>query len=361
MDTVIIIHHNDRDGIMSATLAYMYFDSLPEMYNIEFISANYSKSITEMINQRVKISSDIAEIWILDYSLQENNEEEFLELADKYKVTWIDHHATSIMHMLKNEEINDKLSKLDGLRVIGFAGCALTYIYTRFLKSVNTNDLNMLLESSNPYLYSLHTTLKYMFSDTMSKVDPKVALAVLHRLNTPPIIVYAHRYDIFDLDDKVINFNYGECNTYPDNGIVIDEIINSKNVDEYIEKGKIVRKYIENRDKENVEENGFEVKLEFTDLSKRGKRDEKIYTIFSMNTEHFSSFAFGDKMDKYDICMPFKFNGTDFTYSMYTNKDNIDCGMLCSLLGGGGHPKAGGFTSDCIIIDSKFTFALTKL
>ena len=31
---------------------------------------------------------------------------------------------------------------------------------------------------------------------------------------------------------------------------------------------------------------------------------------------------------------------------MYTKKENIDVSEICILLGGGGHPRAAGYTSD---------------
>ena len=355
MKNIVVIHHNDRDGILSAALVYIYYESLPEQYNVEFISANYSKSMVDMI---AKLDMQyIEKVWIVDYSVQSSNVDEFITLAKKYKVTWIDHHASSI-NFLQNDENGktDILANLDGLRVIGMAGCALTYIYTKYLTEINDKDINSLLQSSNSYLYTIYTILKHHFSNTLDKVDPKIALGVLDTLNAPPIIIYAHRYDIFDLDDDVINFNYGECNAYPDNGMVHNQIMNNSYIDEYIENGKKVRQYIEMQDAKNVEENGFELECEFTDMSDNHIRT---ITIFSMNTEHFSSFAFGDKMDKYDICMPFRFNGKNFSYSMYTNKNYIDCGVLCSLMGGGGHPKAGGFTTDEILTGDRL-FTLTK-
>jgi nanoRNase/pAp phosphatase (c-di-AMP/oligoRNAs hydrolase) len=39
----------------------------------------------------------------------------------------------------------------------------------------------------------------------------------------------------------------------------------------------------------------------------------------------------------------FNFNGTSYKVSLYTEKDNIDCGKIAKYFGGGGHRQAAGF------------------
>jgi len=63
-----------------------------------------------------------------------------------------------------------------------------------------------------------------------------------------------------------------------------------------------------------------------------------------LNTSTFSSDAFKTCYDpeKYDIMMPFRFNGKEWAFSLYTTKD-IDCSAIAKRYGGGGHAKASGF------------------
>jgi oligoribonuclease NrnB/cAMP/cGMP phosphodiesterase (DHH superfamily) len=67
--------------------------------------------------------------------------------------------------------------------------------------------------------------------------------------------------------------------------------------------------------------------------------------VIALNGGGFSSNAFKSVYDpyKHDIMMPFRFNGTLWTFSIYTTKDDIDCSALAKEMGGGGHRKAAGF------------------
>ena len=60
-------------------------------------------------------------------------------------------------------------------------------------------------------------------------------------------------------------------------------------------------------------------------------------------------------MNKYDICMPFYYNGKKhaWSHSLYTNKDDVDCSYIAKALGGGGHQKAAGFTMKTCVTDMK--------
>ena len=48
----------------------------------------------------------------------------------------------------------------------------------------------------------------------------------------------------------------------------------------------------------------------------------------------------------FDIMMPFYFNGTDWTFSLYTLRDDIDCSAIAKRYQGGGHVRASGFKCD---------------
>lgn len=49
---------------------------------------------------------------------------------------------------------------------------------------------------------------------------------------------------------------------------------------------------------------------------------------------------------KHDVMMPFQYNGTFWTFSLYTTKPEIDCNEIAKLYGGGGHKQAAGFQVD---------------
>ncbi len=63
-----------------------------------------------------------------------------------------------------------------------------------------------------------------------------------------------------------------------------------------------------------------------------------------LNQANSSSTAFDSVWDeeKYDIMMPFFYNGKLYKFSIYTTKDT-DCSVLAKSMGGGGHKQAAGF------------------
>ena len=198
----------------------------------------------------------------------------------------------------------------------------------------------------------------------MNAVSPNVAKDLLEKLYAPEIIIYAHRYDIHDLNRDVLLFSYGEHNYNPTDSNVLDLLDMRRSggsIMKYIDDRKITEDYINTRNEQDTGEYGFECTLDFIDMSERGKRDTTTYSVFAMNTTNRTSLTFGDNMSRYDICIPFIFDGSKYTYSMYTDKNNINCAELCTILGGGGHPKAAGFSSEDLLVEKNKTFTIRKL
>ena len=67
------------------------------------------------------------------------------------------------------------------------------------------------------------------------------------------------------------------------------------------------------------------------------------------------ALAFGDRVNDYDIVMPFNYNGRKWRYSIYTVKTGVDCSRIAKQFAGGGHPQAAGFTTYNLIIDPEKT------
>ncbi|MCI0444298.1 hypothetical protein L0152_13935 [bacterium] len=64
-----------------------------------------------------------------------------------------------------------------------------------------------------------------------------------------------------------------------------------------------------------------------------------------LNGGGFNSDVFKSVYDesRHDIMMPFQFDGKQWTISLYTTKDEVDCSAIAKSKGGGGHKKASGF------------------
>lgn len=100
--------------------------------------------------------------------------------------------------------------------------------------------------------------------------------------------------------------------------------------EEIIQKGKTILEYQRAQD-ERACKSSFEAPFE-------GLR------AICLNAGGVSSQTFKSVYDesKHDLMMPFFFNGSFWTVSLYTTKD-IDCSEIAKRKGGGGHRKAAGF------------------
>jgi len=131
---ILIYHHNDNDGYLSAAVAHHFLSKKPSNH-IKFTAGRYDG----YINLEGLEWAD--EIYVLDYSLP-------LELMERFfdKITWIDHHKSAIINIGQLEAQLDKTFK--GIREIGKSGCLLTWEYfsddkgtPRVIRYVNDRDV----------------------------------------------------------------------------------------------------------------------------------------------------------------------------------------------------------------------------
>ena len=230
-----------------------------------------------------------SEVFIVDVSLDKMK---FMdELAQNTKLIWIDHHISAIK---KYEEYG----KID------FADCVLDTNYA-----------------------ATELTWKY-FNDGLGNSIPET-IRLLGRYD-----IWDKSNKIFDWDRKIFPFQYGMrliCNsaeTFPMH-LLSDGM--GKQIDHIIQNGITTLKYQVLMNKKAVS-NVFELEFEG-------------YKIIALNTTEFNAHVFDSVWDdnKYDIMMPFKFNGTFWNVGMYATNKHVDCSELARNHGGGGHHSASGF------------------
>lgn len=61
------------------------------------------------------------------------------------------------------------------------------------------------------------------------------------------------------------------------------------------------------------------------------------------------SWIFGDRYNDYPVCCTFVFDGLNYSYSVYSSHDDVDCSAIAKKFGGGGHRGAAGFVSDKLL------------
>lgn len=304
MEKIICYHHNDHDGIVAAAIVY----NATVHRDIEFRMVDYTMDLDlENINEK-----EVDIVYFVDYSFSnEENYKKFIDLNRRFSevgkdIIWIDHHKTSIEK--DNHEIR-------GIRNNSYCAAVLTWFWFLWCR-MTANDIEYILSKN---------------------VD------LIEIAQVPRFLVYIDDYDCWKMNFAVSNdIHYGFNETDPCHSMFTQLLYDQNNgnllIDRFITRGSAVRDYLKENDKlYHIDMYGFEVKL-FG------------FTGFALNRKG-NSLMFGEETKRYHFVMPFYFNGTTkkWTYSLFTEKDNIDLEWIASKFGGGGHKKAAGFqTKKCI-------------
>lgn len=220
--------------------------------------------------------------------------------------TWIDHHVSAILDYLDLEASN----KTQAAFIKPYFG-----------------------DVFNQKIAACELTWQYLFPE----VELPMSVLLLGQFDT-----WRNENKLY-WDRMVLPFQYGmKANGIDSADVFPQELLNDyasiqQEVDTIINNGKIALQYQKAVDKV-VMQNAFEI--EFAGL--KG---------IACNGSGFGSMAFDSvpDLDKYDLMMPFKFDGKGWVYSLYTTKSNVDCSKLAKAYGGGGHKQAAGFQSHELI------------
>lgn len=105
-------------------------------------------------------------------------------------------------------------------------------------------------------------------------------------------------------------------------------------VKEILRRGQVVYDYTQKLYAEILEDLGYEVTFEG-------------YKCIVCNAE-VNSFLFRDKLENYDMGITFTKKEKDYTVSLYSVKNSIDCSKVATKYGGGGHKGASGFVTQAL-------------
>ena len=312
---IYIYHHNDHDGIVAAAVFYRHIikTALATEEQIVFNMIDYDK---ELNFDHINFENDDYAIF-LDYSFSSKiNLDRFEDLLNRCKdkptgrIIWIDHHVSSAYICETRFADYD----IPGIRNIALCGAALTYLWCNAkLDNDYTND-----ESSIRHLSSgFHNSGAI-----------------------PAFLKLIDDYDCWKHIYGVTNdFHYGLLISDPKDPY-IDELLDRDVFYDIVNKGKIIQQYLDFENREyHVNMYGFE----FTLPEEHGG-----LKCFCLNRKG-NSIMFGDKIYDYDAVIPFYYINGVWKYSIFTDKDNIDCEKVAKSYGGGGHTKAAGWqTTDFI-------------
>jgi len=278
-------YHNDDDGRCAGSIVAQYENNYnkKDYFEVDYIMQLPLDKIKE--NERV---------YFVDYSFKKDTVWQLEEILKKTKdIIWIDHHLSSF----KLEEELPWTKNIKGIRQDGISGAGLTYMY---LHNCGFDDLPYYIQLVSDYDCWLY---KYEPNTTYFKIG----------LGTE---------DNDALDDiwKALYESF------------VDNVCLSISTGTLIEKGKIIKQYIDSENTFYREHYSYETEIEGLKCLVVNKKS--------------NSWVFGDKINEYPLVMVWVFNGVKYSYSIFSVDNNIDCSKIAEKYGGGGHYSAAGFSSD---------------
>ncbi len=216
-------------------------------------------------------------VFIVDFSF---NSDVMQQFSQKTVIIWIDHHKTILNHPFNRPDIM-------GIRDVSKSGCELTW--------------------------------KYIYPNKAKMFD------------IPEAIKLIGDYDTWKLTDPRSKFFHQGLEIYdtePSSNIWQDLLNLGRNIPEIVEKGKIIQAFIEKFGISKNASYGFKTELEG-------------FSAFALNYYTFGSNLFLDKLDVFDLCISFCFDGINWIVGLYSTK--IDVSEIAKKFNGGGHKGAAGF------------------
>lgn len=282
---ICIYHNKDLGGYCSGAIVKKKYPKS------KMIGYDYGQSFPweEMV--------DTEDVIMIDVSLPMD---EMFVLARQVKsFTWIDHHVSAIK------------------------------AYWEFVAAGNgAKNFNVVLENG---IAACEGGWKYLFKDE----------------KMPTVVSMLGEYDTWRNQDKdrweniILPSQYGmrlHCNsveTFPSNLLKDIEWDNTRNpVWDIVEEGRTILKY-QKMQNEYACRYAFEAEFEGLKaicLNSGGANSQLFESVYNES--------------KHDLMIPFFYSGSNWTFSLYTTKDEIDCSVIAKSKGGGGHKKAARFKQD---------------
>lgn len=278
-------HSADLDGHCSGAIVKMFQPTC------QMIGINYGQDFPW---------GDIEDgetVFMVDFTLQPFEQME--RLASLADLVWVDHHKTEI------DESEKRQFKTPGIRRIGIGACALTWEW--FGRDVGDGELPI-----------------------------------------PLAVRLLAEYDVWNhTDPRTLPFQYGiriNENTWPENQDFWNKFIDATAYGQKFAEGMIIKT----------------VEIGNTILSYEKSQNEKFCRAYSFETElgglaaiacnrGFTNSKVFDSVwnpEDHDLMVTFcrlKPPAYKWTVSLYSDKPEIDCGVIARKFGGGGHKGAAGF------------------
>ena len=280
-------HHNDIDGYCAAAIVARYTES----YNKDnFIEYDYSFPLPlEKINPGETV-------YFVDLSFSMNTIDVLKKIVEELKcdLIWCDHH-TSTMNVLK---AFPDYESVKGVRKEGISGAALTWMYFENCEFDQCPNFVKLISDFDCWKFEFANTMYFKYAIEGTDISP-----------------------LSNIWNRLVRDEKTKGNPM---------------LKEMIQNGKIIEKYM--------------IKW-YADYCKRHSYESEINGVRCLVCNiRANSILFGDLINDYPVVAIWVYNGTQYKYSIYSNKENVDCSKIAEKFGGGGHKGAAGFVSTELLL-----------
>ncbi len=280
-----IYHSADNDGLMCAAILKHF---KPE---IKLIGYDYGKPLDE-----INSIPDGSEVYMADVSLPKD---QMLSLASRVNLTWIDHHKSAFQDYsdAPNEAFFGQLS---GMRVSYYplsSACELLWDYLSY--------------------------------------NPK-----------PELVKWVGDYDLFR-DFGTQRWKDVMCREYAVRSVVKNDVqeacdlfesclgLSASDFEDFYATGRLIYNYLQHENKSYVDRHHIMGSLVFTTPTETLQLNALIINRTELSSDFFKH------LEK-DIVVMYEITKDGVLFSL---RDCDRVGEICKLMGGGGHARAGGFTS----------------
>ena len=293
----VIYYHNDLDGKCAASILYNS-KNITHTEEDVYVQYFYRGMDTGIVN-------DNDHVYIVDCSFTEETIHYLFDIHKKvgHNLIWIDHHYSSvkIINSGKYKEFEDMCYIVSDKR----CGAYLTWIFDTYIcgtLSSLCHDTDVNIHNGAPrYIQLVDDYDRWIgqYADITTKF--KYAMDAKNHEYYSTVWVNL----ISDQDDKYLN--------------------------KLISRGSYIKDYAEHDNKSYFNSFSYESII----------NGHKAIVV----NKKSNSYIFGEHYGEYDIHCVFVFNGEKYSYSIYSNRDDINCAEIAESYGGGGHKGAAGFSS----------------
>lgn len=335
-------HHNDMDGKAAGFEVYNYLVNQGVKPNVNmFIMRGYDEPFNESDYEN-KV------VFIVDLSFTKHSIQNLFTIcAGAAEVFWIDHHKSSI-ECIEDDEIR---AKLDSFRNLTYF--VNNYACGALLSNFFFNYRDRKFASSE----SINYKFTWLRNGNLKVEDPQLGTVLI---SIPDYLRYVDQWDrwVYGNDQNPVYFNYGcaahntslfcyatkESRSKSFNSHFWGYVYERYFVNTILHDGKVAKRYADSRARSARSAGAYECNIAG-------------YRALVLNFDG-NSQVFGPRIKDYDLVCLWQYNGKSglYTYSLYTDKDNVDCAKLATKFNpnGGGHQKAAGFSHKELIFKPKF-------